>query len=123
MRRILSFLKLFRYDLIVLLAALHHRDTPHYIKGLLLAAVLYLLSPVDFIPDAIPLAGLADDMVIVPAAICGLTNMLPSHVRQYAELKANRVMRYMPALMLLASLFVLCWLGLIVYGAYRLLCG
>lgn len=123
MRRILSFLKLFRYDLIVLLAALHHRDTPRWIKGLLAAAVLYLLSPVDLIPDAIPLAGLADDMVVVPAAVCGLTNMLPPHVRQYAELKAERVMRYTPALMIAASLFVLCWMSLMVYGAYRLICG
>lgn len=121
MRRILSFLKLFRYDLIVLLAALRHRDTPRWIKGLLAAAVLYFLSPVDLIPDAIPLAGLADDMVIVPAAICGLTNLLPPHVRQDAERKADRMMRYMPALLIAASLFVLCWMGFILYGIYRLM--
>lgn len=123
MRRILSFLKIFRYDLLVLLAALRHRDTPLRIKGLLIAAVLYLISPVDLIPDTIPLAGWVDDMVIVPTAICGLTNMLPSHVRQYAERKADRVTRYMPVLLIAASLFVLCWIGLFVYGVYRLICG
>ena len=120
MLRFLSFLKLFRYDLIVLLTALRHRDTPRRIKGLLALAVVYLVSPVDIIPDAVPMAGILDDMVIVPTAICGLTNMLPSHVRREAERKAERIARYMPLFMIGASLFILLWVGLFVYGAYRL---
>lgn len=120
MRRFLSFLKLFRYDLIALLTALRHRDTPRRIKGILALAVIYLVSPVDIIPDAVPLAGILDDMVLVPAAICGLTNMLPSHVRREAEMKAERVFRYMPWILIGASLFVLLWVGLLVYGVYRL---
>lgn len=120
MRRFLSFLKLFRYDLLVLLSALRHRDTPRRIKGILALAVIYLVSPIDIIPDAVPLAGVLDDMVIVPAAICGLTNMLPAHVRWDAERKAERICRYMPLLLIAASLFVLLWVGLLVYGVYRL---
>lgn len=120
MRRFLSFLKLFRYDLIVLLTALGHRDTPRRIKGMLALAVIYLVSPADIIPDAVPLAGILDDMVLVPAAVCGLTNMLPAHVRREAEQKAERIARYMPLLMIGASLFILLWVGLFVYGVYRL---
>ena len=121
MRRLLSFLKVFRYDLIVLLMAIRHRDTPGRIKGILAAAILYLVSPVDIIPDAVPLAGVVDDAVIVPAVIYGLTNMLPSHVRRYAENRADQATRYMPVVLIAASLFVLVWLGLIVYGLWRLL--
>ncbi len=121
MRRILTFLKLFRYDLLVMLVALKHRDTPKNVKGLLLAAILYLLSPIDLIPDAIPLAGVIDDVVIVPAAVLGLTKLLPSHVRYYAEEQAGRMLRYMPVILVAASLFVLCWAGLLVYGLYRLI--
>ena len=121
MRRFLSFLKLFRSDLIVLLTALRHRDTPRRIKAMLGLAVVYLVSPIDIIPDTVPLAGILDDMVIVPAAVCGLTNMLPSHVRREAEMKAERIARYMPLLMIGASLFILLWVGLFVYGAYCLL--
>ncbi|MBO6203168.1 MAG: DUF1232 domain-containing protein, partial [Selenomonas sp.] len=84
MRRILTFLKLFRYDLLVMLVALKHRDTPRNVKGLLIAAILYLVSPIDLIPDAVPLAGIIDDAVIVPAVVMGLTNMLPAHVRYQA---------------------------------------
>ena len=121
MRRLLSFLKVFRYDLIVLLMAIRHRDTPGRIKGILAVAILYLVSPVDIIPDAVPLAGVVDDAVIVPAVIYGLTNMLPSHVRRYAETRADQATRYMPVVLIAASLFVLVWLGLIVYGLWRLL--
>ena len=69
MRRILTFLKLFRYDLLVMLVALKHRDTPRNVKGLLIAAILYLVSPIDLIPDAVPLAGIIDDAVFVPAVV------------------------------------------------------
>ena len=68
MRRILTFLKIFRYDLVVMLIALRHRDTPRRVKGLLALAILYLVSPIDLIPDTIPLVGILDDAVIVPAA-------------------------------------------------------
>ncbi len=121
MKRILMFLKLFRYDLLVMLVALKHRDTPKNVKGLLLAAILYLVSPIDLIPDAIPLAGIIDDAVIVPTAIMGLTNMLPAHVRYYAEDQAGKMLRYMPVILAAATLFVVCWLGLIVYGLYKLI--
>ncbi len=121
MRRLLSFLKVFRYDLIMLLMAVRHRDTPGRVKGILAAAILYLVSPIDIIPDAVPLAGVVDDAVIVPAVIFGLKNMLPSHVRRYAETRADQAVRYMPAMLIAASLFVLFWLGLIVYSVWRLL--
>jgi len=121
MRRILTFLKLFRYDLLVMLVALKHRDTPRNVKGLLVAAILYLVSPIDLIPDAIPLAGIIDDAVIVPAAVMGLTNMLPAHVRCQAEAQAGKMLRYMPAILFAATLFVICWLGLVIYGLYCLI--
>ena len=121
MKRILMFLKLFRYDLLVMLVALKHRDTPKNVKGLLLAAILYLVSPIDLIPDAVPLAGIIDDAVIVPAAVMGLTNMLPRNVRYQAEAQADKMLRYMPVILGAATLFIICWLGLIVYGLYRLI--
>lgn len=121
MRRILSFLKIFRYDLLVMLVALKHPDTPKKIKGLLALAVIYLLSPIDLIPDTIPLAGLIDDAVIVPTAVMGLTQLLPSHVRRYAESQADTVSHYMPIVLIVASLFVLSWVFLIFYGFYKLI--
>lgn len=121
MRRILSFLKIFRYDLLVMLVALKHPDTPKKIKGLLALAIIYFISPIDLIPDTIPFAGMIDDAVVVPAAVMGLTQLLPSHVRRYAESQADTVSRYMPIVLIVASLFVLSWVFLIFYGFYKLI--
>jgi uncharacterized membrane protein YkvA (DUF1232 family) len=44
-------------------------DTPTSAKVLLLAAILYFLSPIDLIPDFIPIIGYLDDLIIVPLLI------------------------------------------------------
>lgn len=121
MRRIFSFLQLFRRDLIIMVFAIFHRDTPRRIKGLMLLAILYLLSPLDLIPDSIPILGWLDDALLVPMAICGLENMLPSHVRAYAESRADKVAHVAPIFIVLASLFVIGWAVLIIYGLIHLI--
>jgi uncharacterized membrane protein YkvA (DUF1232 family) len=42
---------------------------------------LYLVSPVDLLPDFIPLLGMVDDLVLIPLAIRALLNRLPPNVR------------------------------------------
>ncbi|GEM_PF-1492025 len=44
-------------------------DTPLSAKMLLLAAIIYFLSPIDLIPDFIPIIGYLDDLIIVPLLI------------------------------------------------------
>ena len=49
---------------------------------------LYLFSPVDLIPDILPLLGLADDLVLVPLALHWLLSRLPAEVLQEARRRA-----------------------------------
>ena len=42
---------------------------------------LYLLSPVDFIPDVVPIFGVVDDLVLIPLAIRYVLRKLPAAVR------------------------------------------
>ena len=79
-----------RGDARLLWHALRHPEAPRWLKlgtGLI---VLYLLSPVDLIPDAIPLLGVVDDIVLVPLAIRWLLARLPAHIRHAAERRAGR---------------------------------
>ncbi len=46
-----------------------HPGTPWYVKVLLGAVVAYALSPIDLIPDFIPVLGYADDLIVVPAGL------------------------------------------------------
>ena len=81
MGRLLGVLRLFRHDILVMLLSLKSRQTPRKVKGMMLLAIFYLLSPIDLIPDAIPVFGMLDDAVLVPAAIAMLMRMLPYPVR------------------------------------------
>lgn len=57
--------------------ALQHPQAPRWLKWGTVGLVLYLISPIDLIPDVIPVLGVLDDMVIVPLAIRWLLKMLP----------------------------------------------
>ena len=120
MNRILTFLKLFRRDILVMLLAVFHRDTPMKVRGLMLAAILYLLSPIDIIPDTIPLLGVMDDVILVPTAVYGLMNLLPEQVRRNSEDKASGLIRRGAVLVIAASIAVLLWLCLLIFGIYTL---
>lgn len=50
-----------------------------------LAERLYLFSPIDFIPDILPVIGIADDLVLVPLAIRWLLNRLPPGIADPAD--------------------------------------
>ncbi|HET9428252.1 MAG TPA: YkvA family protein [Allosphingosinicella sp.] len=74
--------------------AARDRRTPWYARafGLLIAA--YALSPIDLIPDFIPVLGLVDDAIIIPAGIWLFLKMLPKDLfaehRAAAEAAAER---------------------------------
>lgn len=57
-----------------------HPDTPLLAKLLCLLTVAYALSPVDLIPDFIPVLGLLDELVMLPAMIWLAVRMLPAQV-------------------------------------------
>ena len=65
--------------------ALRHPEAPRWLKVGTALVLLYLLSPLDLIPDALPIVGVVDDLVLVPAAIRWMLNRLPAHIRAAAD--------------------------------------
>ncbi len=61
--------------------ALRHPDAPGWLKLGTVGLVVYLVSPVDLIPDMMPLLGVVDDIVIIPAAIRWMLSRLPASIR------------------------------------------
>ncbi|HQZ12258.1 MAG TPA: YkvA family protein [Devosia sp.] len=78
----------FRSELVVLWRAFMTPETPMHLKVLMLLVPLYLVSPIDLIPDFIPIAGWLDDMVIVPMLVSFIVAMLPR--KAAATRPANR---------------------------------
>ena len=70
-----------RGDARLLWLALKHPLSPGWLKPAVGLMVLYVLSPVDLIPDVIPVLGLVDDVVLLPLAIRFVLKRLPLRVR------------------------------------------
>jgi uncharacterized membrane protein YkvA (DUF1232 family) len=62
--------------------------TPWYARGLAFVVVGYALSPFDLIPDAIPVLGLLDDLILVPVGIWLVLELVPKHVLEEARVQA-----------------------------------
>lgn len=84
-KRVVVLWRLVRGDARRLWFALRHPAAPGWLKVGTVLLVLYLLSPVDLLPDTIPLLGIVDDLVIIPFAIRWLLSRLPAHIREEAD--------------------------------------
>jgi uncharacterized membrane protein YkvA (DUF1232 family) len=62
-------------------ALMSHPRTPRLAKWLIGLAVAYFVSPIDLIPDAIPVLGQLDDLLIVPGLIYLALRMIPAEVK------------------------------------------
>jgi uncharacterized membrane protein YkvA (DUF1232 family)/uncharacterized membrane protein YoaK (UPF0700 family) len=62
--------------------AAHDSRTPWYAKALGLVVAAYALSPIDLIPDFIPVLGYLDDVVLVPLGILLVIRLIPSEVME-----------------------------------------
>ena len=80
-------------------------------KIIIAVALAYVLSPIDLIPDFIPVVGWLDDLIIVPTLIWLALRLIPAESMQTARTRAEneplKLSRHMGA----AAVFLLIWLG------------
>jgi uncharacterized membrane protein YkvA (DUF1232 family) len=76
----------------VWLAARHPR-TPWHARALALAVAAYALSPIDLIPDFVPVLGYLDDLVIVPLGILAVMRLVPAEVLAECRAAADAAAR------------------------------
>ena len=81
----------FRNELATLWRAFMAPETPVYLKALMLLVPAYLLSPIDVIPDFIPLLGWVDDFVVVPLLVSWIVSMLPKKAPVYRHADGGKV--------------------------------
>jgi uncharacterized membrane protein YkvA (DUF1232 family) len=77
-------------DAVALYYALLDERTPWYAKAVAAFTVGYALSPIDIIPDFIPILGYLDDLLIVPAGIALALRLTPPAVIADARERAER---------------------------------
>ena len=81
-----------KQETFALYLAARHRDTPWYAKLLVAGIVAYALSPIDLIPDFIPVLGYLDDLILVPLGIFLVLKMIPEEVMVDSRAEAAIVM-------------------------------
>jgi len=89
---------------------------PWYVKMLTLLVIAYVISPIDIIPDFIPVIGLLDDVILVPIAITLVMKLMPEEVirdyqSQQQEIK-SRVLKITGIIIVVSIwllLIVLCY--------------
>jgi uncharacterized membrane protein YkvA (DUF1232 family) len=72
--------KQLKTDIPAVFIAMKRRETPLLAKIVVAIAVGYALSPIDLIPDFIPVIGLLDDVIIVPGLIAVIVKLIPDEV-------------------------------------------
>ncbi len=81
--------KLLRTEIVALYLASKHPGTPWYAKVLAALIIGYALSPIDLIPDFIPVLGYLDDLILVPAGIALLIKIIPRGILEECRAKAR----------------------------------
>lgn len=69
--------------------AMKHKETPFLAKALATLTVAYALSPIDLIPDFIPVIGYLDDALILPVLITLTIKLIPNKVMEECKAQAQ----------------------------------
>jgi uncharacterized membrane protein YkvA (DUF1232 family) len=70
---------------------LHHPRTPKVSRVLLGTAIAYALSPIDLIPDFVPVIGHLDDLLILPVLVWSAKRLIPEQVIQECRMQVRSI--------------------------------
>lgn len=117
LQRVKDWARSIRGDVVALWIAARDPRVPWYAKVLAAAVAAYALSPIDLIPDFIPVLGHLDDLLIVPAGILLTVRLIPPELmaefraaaRRRAERPASRVAAAVIAMVWVAAFGLVVW--------------
>jgi len=91
--------------------ASRHPGVPWYAKALVVFVVAHTFSPIDLIPDFIPVVGYLDDLIITPLGILIALKMIPREVMDECRIEARRIMdQDQPTRWWGAAIIIFIWL-------------
>jgi uncharacterized membrane protein YkvA (DUF1232 family) len=107
-----------RRDIHAIYLAARDPRTPWYAKALAVCVAGYALSPIDLIPDFVPVLGYLDDAVIVPLGILAVVKLIPAGIMadnraaaaRAAERPVSRTAAVVIALIWVASIALTAWM-------------
>jgi uncharacterized membrane protein YkvA (DUF1232 family) len=113
--------KLLKLQVYVLWFAYKDPRTPWYAKCFAALVVAYAFSPIDLIPDFIPIFGYLDDLILVPLGISLALKMIPTPVLEASTLQAQaRINAGKPKNWYAAGAILLLWMAVLVWISFVL---
>lgn len=94
-----------------------HPRVPWYAKVFALVIVGYALSPIDLIPDFIPVLGYLDDLILIPLAIALLIKMIPHEVMEECSMRAKTCAVQPGGKRIVVVFIILIWCAIIYFCA------
>jgi uncharacterized membrane protein YkvA (DUF1232 family) len=88
--RMKSWARLARRDTLALYFAARDPRVPWYAKAMAMGTAAYALSPIDLIPDFVPLLGYLDDLIVLPVCIVVTVRLIPADVMEELREEADR---------------------------------
>jgi len=103
--------KQLKSEIVALYLAAKHPRTPWHAKVLAALIIGYALSPIDLIPDFMPVVGYLDDLILVSAGIALLIKIIPRDVLEECRSRAQSdLSKRKPKNWVVAIIIVLIWL-------------
>jgi len=109
-----------KLEIYALYLACRDPRTPWYAKGFAALVAAYALSPIDLIPDFIPVLGYLDDLILIPAGIWLVIRMIPAEVMEESRVQA-RALADRPRSRAGLLMVLLIWCLLIAWIVYLIL--
>ena len=110
LERLTLWARAIKRDVIALWLAARDPRVPWYAKGLALAIAAYALSPIDLIPDFIPVLGYLDELILLPFAIMLTVRLIPAALMaEFRERAAAIAIR--PRSIVAAAVIVTIWVA------------
>lgn len=81
--------KQIKKQIVVVYLAYMHKDVKWYTKAFLLLIIIYALSPIDLIPDFIPILGYLDDIILIPLGVVLAIKMIPKDIWEECKKQAE----------------------------------
>lgn len=102
-------MKKIKEDIFIIAEAYKHPDTPFYAKLIAIIVVAYAFSPIDLIPDFIPILGYLDDLILIPLGIAILLKILPDQVIQDSREKVAAAGKLKQKNWVAGAVIILLW--------------
>ena len=110
--------KLLSSDLPVLFLANKDRRTPTSTRVITALALVYLFSPIDIVPDVLPLLGWLDDLLVTPFLMAMAFKTVPMEVLLDAKARIQRTKHYLLVFTLLCVAAALMYIGYLYIGPH-----